>query len=766
MLFVPSLLALFVLVATYPVVRFDRRIAAVVDLVPGWLLPAGGFVEGLLSAAAIAAAVTTILARRRIVALQALLSYAIAVALAFVSARVALGDWLGARDLVAVGSSAPRFPAVRLAEAGAVLLTINAHLIRPIQRAGRWLLALGLIGALLADFTSASGIIAALLIAVATAAGVRLAIGTSAGRPELADVAAALAELRIAVTDLQVADRQLEGVFVVRGRDSDGTRLLVKVHGRDAYDNQLLEKLWRLVWYQDGGPNLRLSRSQIVEHEAFSTLLARKEGVPTHDVLRAGTTAGDNVLLVLRGDTRALGPPSGGESSEATLDRAWSTLERLHNANIAHLRIDPTTVVQIDGEVGLVDFRGSTASPRADQLSTDRAQLLVTTAVQFGSEPALAAAVRAVGHDGIAALLPYLQVAALEGGLRQATRTAGTDVDELRETAAARVGVADPPLARLRRITWGALVQTALLLLAAFAVLSFATGIDYDGLAAGLRDASWGWIVAGMLVAQVPRATQAIATLGAVAANLRFRPVYAMQLATNYMNLALPSAAARLAISIRFFQRQGIPPAAAITGGAIDSLASMVLQAVLLVLLVIFDLATPRVADLDFSAPFDGSLTIVVIVAVLVTAAVVATVVVARIRQAITGRVRAWWPQIRAAAGTLRSTNKLALLFFGSLATELLFALALGLIAAGLGSTISLTTLLVINIEASPLSTFIPVPGGIGVSELALTIGLSAAGMTEEAALATALLYRIATFYLPPIWGFFAMRWLQQKRYL
>jgi uncharacterized membrane protein YbhN (UPF0104 family) len=38
--------------------------------------------------------------------------------------------------------------------------------------------------------------------------------------------------------------------------------------------------------------------------------------------------------------------------------------------------------------------------------------------------------------------------------------------------------------------------------------------------------------------------------------------------------------------------------------------------------------------------------------------------------------------------------------------------------------------------------------------------------MPEEAALAAVLLYRISTSYLPPIWGFFALRYLQRNRYL
>jgi len=61
---------------------------------------------------------------------------------------------------------------------------------------------------------------------------------------------------------------------------------------------------------------------------------------------------------------------------------------------------------------------------------------------------------------------------------------------------------------------------------------------------------------------------------------------------------------------------------------------------------------------------------------------------------------------------------------------------------------------------------FIPVPGGIGVVEGGLLVGLTSAGMPESSAFAAVLLYRVATFYLPPIWGWFALTWLRRRRYL
>lgn len=54
----------------------------------------------------------------------------------------------------------------------------------------------------------------------------------------------------------------------------------------------------------------------------------------------------------------------------------------------------------------------------------------------------------------------------------------------------------------------------------------------------------------------------------------------------------------------------------------------------------------------------------------------------------------------------------------------------------------------------------------LGVAELRLALGPTGAGMTSETALAAVLLYRISTFYLPPLWGSFALRWLQRSWYL
>jgi uncharacterized membrane protein YbhN (UPF0104 family) len=52
------------------------------------------------------------------------------------------------------------------------------------------------------------------------------------------------------------------------------------------------------------------------------------------------------------------------------------------------------------------------------------------------------------------------------------------------------------------------------------------------------------------------------------------------------------------------------------------------------------------------------------------------------------------------------------------------------------------------------------------VAEAGLTAGLTAVGVPPSAALASALVHRMATYYLPPVWGWFSLRWLGRHGYV
>jgi glycosyltransferase 2 family protein len=603
----------------------------------------------------------------------------------------------------------------------------------------------------------------AFLLAVAAATTLRLAFGTSIGRPGLEDVRAALAELGVNATELENAERQVAGVYHLRGIDGEGRRLLVKLYGRGAYDTQLLARTWRRLWYRGGGRAIGTGRLESAEHEAFVTLLARSAGLATRDVVTAAATLGDDALLVLAGDAEPLGSIAPEDLDDAVVAEAWRALGLLGELRIAHLQVDPETVALVSGEVGFVDFGEATVAPDADLLASDRAQLLITTAILVGSRRALETAVDQLGADGVEQLLPYLQSAAFSPSLRRAVKAAAVDVDEFRKDAAAAIGVEPPEPVKLRRVSWRALVQVVLLALASYAIASAATNVDWGELWSTVGDASWEWIAAAFVAAQLPRLTQAVSTLGSARPH---RSRWAgVRHAAGYQ---LHECGAPVQPGPHGGEHPFLPAPGPLRrgGGHVgdDRLArghdrpghAPRRSADLLRDLPCSGAARSRPRDAHARPDRRGSR--------------------ARLRRRARGgptsprldrRKRpALVAEVKSAIANLRAAHKLALLVLGSVATEILFATALGLFARSLGYELSLAELLVINMSVSLLGSLVPVPGNIGVAEFGLTIGLVSAGMTDETALAAVLMYRIATFYLPPVWGFFAMLWLQRSRFL
>ena len=93
------------------------------------------------------------------------------------------------------------------------------------------------------------------------------------------------------------------------------------------------------------------------------------------------------------------------------------------------------------------------------------------------------------------------------------------------------------------------------------------------------------------------------------------------------------------------------------------------------------------------------------------------------------------------------------MLFLGNLVAQLMLAMILGICLRAFGESASFAGLLLVNTMVALFAGFMPVPGGMGVSEAALTAGLVALGVPNTAAMSTAIAYRLVTFYLPPIWA-------------
>ena len=655
-----------------PTLGFERSLVEAVTSSPAWLHDLWVIAYDVVALLAVAAVIATIVRHRWPLLLQCLVSAATATVIVELVTRYASGDWASLAHVLGWGE-AVAWPAAGITVSCAVLLALTADVTAPARSAGTWAIGIAAVTAVLAARTTPTGVIAALLVATVAANLARLAVGTAAGRVSREE-ALALLEM-IGVTDIQLGrfSRQSDGVVLIEAT-AGGDALLVKILGRDVAEQRRLLRVWRSLMYRDGGAALSAARVPGIEREALATLLAETRDVPVWRVLTAGRRPGADQTLVLVVEGSRMSDLESGAVGADLAASAWNTLAALHAVRLAHLNISARSLaVRPDGVVALTDFTDATSAADVDILATDNAQMLVCLANLVGADSAVATARAALGADELRRTLPFIQPAALPSGLRSAARAAKLDIDGLRKAAAEAAGAEAPELAELRRVTWASVVQMILLVLAATAIIGFFAKLNFGDLRGAFRTVSVALLIAGFVTAQLPRLTQAVAALGSVPARLPFLPVYMMKLATCFLNIALPTTAGQAALSIRFFQRQGVPAATSVVSGLVDSFVNNVIQAALLGSLLLFSGLSLHLQT-NGATSGGGKHTALFVIAIACVVVMVALLVSGRLRRLLLAQLRQWWPDARAAAATLRDRQKLAQLVGGNVATELLFA--------------------------------------------------------------------------------------------
>jgi len=151
----------------------------------------------------------------------------------------------------------------------------------------------------------------------------------------------------------------------------------------------------------------------------------------------------------------------------------------------------------------------------------------------------------------------------------------------------------------------------------------------------------------------------------------------------------------------------------------------------------------------------------------------IVVLIVPRLRHRYVSRMRSSWAAFveqasnaRGALEVLRHPVKVGQMLGGNLGGQVVQAIVLGLCLAAFGQTAALSQLILINTAVSLFAGLMPVPGGMGVAEAGYTAGLQAIGIESSVAMSTAIAFRMVTFYLPPIWGSVAMRWLRRRQYV
>jgi uncharacterized membrane protein YbhN (UPF0104 family) len=689
------------------------------------------------------------------------------------------------------------FPVARVAATVAVATAALPYLSRMVQRTIETSVGLLAVAAVVTGSGAPVAVLASLAVGWGVTAVVHLVFGSPLGLSSSREVTELLADLDVSADSVTPVLRQEWGVGRFTGR-IDGSAIDVSVYGRDAADAQLLAKTARFLFYRSSGPTLALTRRQQVEHEAYLTLLAERSGARVPAVLAAGPAglANDAVLVtrpppgirlsafapfvpVVGADDSAhdddpvseapeeRSKPQGPVITESAADDVFDQLMILHRAGIAHGSLSAETiVVDDDAKAGFVDFRAAVTVATEDDLHRDVAATLAAVSVVVGPERAVASAARSVPPDLLVDALPFLQRAALDPAASRALRGKKAMLHAVREQGAVAAGVEVPNLIEPRRISWVTLLLVVGTLIGGWALIGVLINVGKSW--STITGAKWGWVAATFVLAQAAYPAIATTTVGSVTSTLPYGRTVALEVADTFVALAGGSMAT-LATRVRFFQQEGLSPTLAVSSGVLVSTASWIVKGAL------FLIALPlAIGSMHFTKPSnssgggDSELVWLIVIAVVVGGVALGLLLaVPRWRRMAAEKLRPKasevWSHLKILASRPRN---LVEIFGGSALAQIFVALALGAALHAFGDHLGLATLLVVLTLASMLGGISPVPGGMGVVEAGMILGLTAAGISETDAVAATFVQRLFTAYLPPIWGWFVLVWMRRKEYL
>jgi glycosyltransferase 2 family protein len=754
--------------------RVDRAIIAVIHPPPRsitWLVTvvydAGAFGVTILLVA------LALIARRWEIARDIALSAAGTAAVSGILVLL-LGSSGGRPSGIVINGYYLRFPVLQIALFMAVATAALPYLARGLQRLIEIFIALVALASVVGGHGLPVNVLGSLAIGWGVTALVRLIFGSPLGLPSTDDIRALLDELGIRSRNLHAATRQVWGLAKyeateVPAADLPGERIGIAVYGRDAADAKLLTKTGRFLFYRDSGPSLTFTRLQQVEHEAYLTMRAGQLGAAVPEVIEAGTAGpSDDALLVYRLPTGAtpLSEADATDISDATLDDLYRQLLTLRSARIAHGAISGDTVLvdSAAGTIVLADFRNATSNASPDQLDRDMAGAIAASAVAVGAQQAADAAARCLDPEVLAGALQRLRRAGLDPVLSRRLRGERGLLEEVRQRAAQAKSIDVPKLVEPRRVSWPTLIMVVGTLIGGWALVGVL--IDVSKSFDTVLGADWLWVIAAFILAQLAYVASAVEAVGSVAGVLPFGRVVAVEVANSFSALAGGTAAV-FATRVRFFQQQGYDSSVALSSGAIMATSSWIAIAVLTIVSLPFAWGSINLEATPESGGDSKLVWIILAVVVLVGLVVGLALAVPRLRrlaaEQLRPRVSAIWGNLKEVA---RSPRKLVLLVGGSFAQELVVAMALSVSLRAFGDHLRLPILIVVITLAGIIGGISPSPGGMGVVEAGMILGLTAAGVSESDATAAVFIQRLFTSYLPPIWGWITLVWMRKREYI
>jgi glycosyltransferase 2 family protein len=644
----------------------------------------------------------------------------------------------------------------------AAYVTVIGFSGRPRWRAAVWLsLGAYALASLAASRTTVLSLLIALLLGRTIGVAVRYAAGLPSERPSAAEIADVLSPVGVRVAKMRRIGEAHSTPRLYAATSPEGERLDITVFDRDQEAAGALYRFYRRIRLQrQVSRGMPWSLERTLERSALLSYAAADADVRTPH-LRALVRAGPEAVVLAYahddGATLADRAENGAAPTDAQLRRVWDAVLRLHSRRVTHRALTADRMlVTGDGDVVLLDPGNGDVAASDLQLRLDMAQLLAELGLLAGPDRSADVALDAVGAERLVTVVPLLQPVALYRTTRARLRHNGDVLPTLRSRLLAAAPGEEVAPVQLERVRLRTLVSLVAGVVAAYVLAGQFAKVN---LASLMRHADWRWTLTALAVSALTYAAAASSLSGFVLERLSFVRTLLAQLAASFVTLVTPAAVGGAALNIRYLQRSGVSPAGATASVGVAQVMAFVLHMLLLVLFA----AITGASQMHSLRPPTWAYLVLAGLLILVLAAIA----LPSGRQLLRARLAPTLGQVLPRLLDLaQDPRKLAEGIGGALLLTVAYVLCLAACVRALGGSVPIASIAVVYLTGSALGSAAPTPGGLGAVEVALSAGLTAAGLQGATALSAALLFRLLTFWLPVPVGWIAFNYLQRRHAL
>ncbi len=626
-----------------------------------------------------------------------------------------------------------------------------------------WLATLSIISLILVNLVAGGTTIVAQIINVLLGWSigllVRYALGTPINRASQKKIEESLISGGIEFNSINLLSENSEG-RIFRVIEKSGSQLNVWVFDWELQGSGVIGSWWRGLTIRTSGEFKGMSIRRRVERTALLSFAIKANSVKVPEVRLVREIEPDSIYIALEhleGSAFADLTQTEMTLSDEQIKKFLEDIKNIHNADIAHRALSAENVwVTKAGEIVLTSVHSGTIAATELQQRVDLAEALVTCARTFGVSKTVKISSEVFSTKELVRIIPAIQSVAMSKKTRDYLHVHKNLLKELRQGLGSLALSADVESIQFQRINFKNILLALFSLIAIYVLIPQFSQINIRELA---QTAQWGWAGIALLGSALTYLASTALLLSFVTKPVKWIRALQAQLAASFATLVTPPTLGSVAVNIRFLNKSGVPGPAAATAVGVSQ---VVIFAVHVILLIITGIAAGTQSDFSFR-PSRTTL----IIFVIIFALIIGIISIKQIRQLIIEKASPILSQAGPTLSTIaQEPQRLIISAVSSILLNLFYVITFYASLKAFGGSIAIATIAFVYLAGATLGQAAPTPGGIGAVEAALIAGLTAAGISSGTALSGVLLYRIVTFWLPVLPGWFYFAYLQKKNAL